>query len=58
MWMAPYLLRLLGRAKPVCEPMAGFFEGFLGELLNKKISVKEIKCRAQGAERCVFKINY
>ncbi|MEJ7553860.1 MAG: V4R domain-containing protein [Aquificaceae bacterium] len=42
---------------PVCEPMAGFFEGFLSELLDKKISVKEVACKAQGHERCIFKIN-
>ncbi|RMH05921.1 MAG: 4-vinyl reductase [Aquificota bacterium] len=53
------LVEAVGESKkPVCEPMAGFFEGFLSELLNKKVSVKEIRCRAQGAERCVFKINY
>ncbi|SHK49219.1 V4R domain-containing protein [Thermocrinis minervae] len=41
---------------PVCEPMAGFFRGFLGELLDKNIDVKEVQCRAQGHEKCVFKI--
>lgn len=51
------LVEAVGESKkPVCEPMAGFFEGFLSELLEKKISVKEIACRAQGHERCVFKI--
>lgn len=51
------LVEAVGSSKnPVCEPMAGFFEGFLSELLEKKISVKEIACRAQGHERCVFKI--
>ncbi|MCS6998506.1 MAG: 4-vinyl reductase [Aquificaceae bacterium] len=43
--------------KPVCEPMAGFFEGFLSELLEKRLSVKEVACKAQGHERCVFKIS-
>ncbi len=42
--------------KPVCEPMAGFFKGFLSELLEKSIEVKEIQCQAQGKEKCVFKI--
>ncbi len=40
--------------KPVCEPMAGFFKGFLSELLGKKFEVKEIKCSAQGNDKCVF----
>ncbi|MEN3029192.1 MAG: V4R domain-containing protein [Aquificaceae bacterium] len=43
--------------KPVCEPMAGFFEGFLGELLERSLSVREIACKAQGQERCIFKIS-
>ncbi len=51
------LVEAVGESKkPVCEPMAGFFEGFLSELLEKKISVKEVACRAQGSERCIFKI--
>ncbi|MCS6957420.1 MAG: V4R domain-containing protein [Aquificaceae bacterium] len=52
------LVEAVGESKnPVCEPMAGFFEGFLSELIEKKLSVKEIKCKAQGYERCIFKIN-
>ena len=43
--------------KPVCESMAGFFAGFLGELLGKNVEVKETACAAQGHERCVFKIS-
>ncbi len=51
------LVEAVGESKkPVCEPMAGFFEGFLSEFLEKNISVKEIACRAQGNERCIFKI--
>lgn len=51
------LVEAVGQNKsPVCEPMAGFFEGFLSELLDKKVSVKEIACRAQGHERCIFKM--
>ncbi|GAB6078556.1 4-vinyl reductase [Hydrogenobaculum acidophilum] len=42
--------------KPVCEPMAGFFSGFLTELLQTKYNVTEISCQAQGHEKCVFKI--
>lgn len=52
------LVEAVGESKkPVCEPMAGFFEGFLSEFLEKKISVKEISCKAQGNERCIFKIS-
>jgi Predicted hydrocarbon binding protein (contains V4R domain) len=43
--------------KPVCEPMAGFFAGFLSELLGKKVEVKETACAAQGHEKCIFKIS-
>lgn len=51
------LVEAVGESKkPVCEPMAGFFEGFLSELLGKSLSVREIACRAQGSERCIFKI--
>ncbi|MCY0867082.1 MAG: V4R domain-containing protein [Aquificota bacterium] len=52
------LVEAVGESKkPVCEPMAGFFEGFLSELLEKKYSIKEVACRAQGHERCIFKIS-
>ncbi len=51
------LVEAIGESKkPVCEPMAGFFAGFLSELLGKKIEVQEISCSAQGHEKCVFKI--
>ncbi|AAC07541.1 hypothetical protein aq_1655 [Aquifex aeolicus VF5] len=42
--------------KPVCEPMAGFFKGFLSEFLEKDYEVKEVQCQAQGYEQCVFRI--
>lgn len=52
------LVEAVGESKkPVCKPMAGFFEGFLSELLEKKYSIKEVACRAQGHERCIFKIS-
>ena len=51
------LVEAVGQSsKPVCEPMAGFFKGFLSELLGKEIDVKEVACKAQGYERCVFKM--
>jgi predicted hydrocarbon binding protein len=42
--------------KPVCGPMAGFFKGFLEDLLEKKFEVREVACSAQGHEKCVFKV--
>jgi len=42
--------------KPVCKPMAGFFKGFLEDLLDKEFRVEEVACSAQGHERCVFKV--
>ncbi len=52
------LVEAIGKSeKPTCEPMAGFFGGFLSELLQKKIDIKETKCAAQGYEKCVFKIS-
>ncbi|MFN3813365.1 MAG: V4R domain-containing protein [Aquificaceae bacterium] len=52
------LVEAIGKSKnPVCEPMAGFFEGFLGSLLEKNFDIRETMCKAQGHERCVFKIH-
>jgi len=42
--------------KPVCEPMAGFFKGFLSEFLEKEYEVEEVQCQSQGYEQCVFRI--
>ena len=42
--------------KPVCEPISGFFKGFLNELLNGHYNIEEISCKAQGYDRCIFKI--
>jgi len=51
------LVEAIGESKkPVCEPMAGFFKGFLSELLEKNIDVKEVQCQAQGKDKCIFKI--
>ncbi len=51
------LVEAIGKSeKTVCKPMAGFFKGFLGELLGKKFEVEEISCSAQGYERCTFRI--
>ncbi|WP_459775513.1 V4R domain-containing protein [Aquifex pyrophilus] len=42
--------------KPVCQPIAGFFKGFLSEFLEKDYDVEEVMCQAQGYEQCVFRI--
>ncbi len=51
------LVEAIGKSqKPVCKPMAGFFKGFLTELLDRKYEVDEVTCAAQGYERCTFRI--
>ena len=51
------LVEAIGKSqKPVCKPMAGFFKGFLTDLLDKKYEVEEVSCAAQGHEKCTFKI--
>ncbi len=51
------LVEAIGKSqKPVCKPMAGFFKGFLTDLLDKKFEVEEITCAAQGYDRCTFRI--
>jgi len=51
------LVEAIGKSqKPVCKPMAGFFKGFLSDLLDKKFEVEEVSCAAQGYEKCTFRI--
>ncbi len=51
------LVEAIGKSqKPVCKPMAGFFKGFLTDLLDRKYEVDEVTCAAQGYERCTFRI--
>ncbi len=51
------LVEAIGKSqKPVCKPMAGFFKGFLTDLLDKKFEVEEVTCAAQGYERCTFRV--
>lgn len=51
------LVEAIGKSqKPVCRPMAGFFKGFLSDLLERKFEVEEVTCAAQGYERCTFRI--
>jgi predicted hydrocarbon binding protein len=40
--------------KPVCEPMAGFFSGFLSELLGKKSRSKRNRMRCAGTRKVYF----
>ncbi len=51
------LVEAIGKSqKPVCKPMAGFFKGFLTDLLDRKFDVEEVTCAAQGYDRCTFRI--
>ncbi|WP_457601622.1 V4R domain-containing protein [Hydrogenivirga sp.] len=51
------LVEAIGKSqKPVCKPMAGFFKGFLTDLLDKKYEVEEVACAAQGYDKCTFRI--
>jgi predicted hydrocarbon binding protein len=40
---------------PCCHFMANFIAGFIAELFNKKVIVKEVKCTAKGDDYCEFK---
>lgn len=42
--------------KPVCQPIAGFFKGFLSEFLEKEYDVEEVTCKSQGYDQCLFRI--
>ncbi len=51
------LVEAIGKSpNPVCKPMAGFFKGFLTDLLERPFEVEEVSCAAQGYERCTFRI--
>ncbi len=53
------LVEAIGKSsKPVCKPMAGFFKGFLSDLLERKFEVEELTCVSQGYEKCTFRIRY
>ena len=41
--------------EPVCQLLEGFFAGWFSQKEREKIGYKEVKCRAVGDDRCVFK---
>jgi len=50
---------LFGKQKePIDYYLTGVLEGFLNEILAKKVSVKEISCFAQTGKECLFKATY
>ncbi|MEW6077469.1 MAG: V4R domain-containing protein [Thermodesulfobacteriota bacterium] len=42
--------------KPVCHFYAGIVAGYAGTISGRPISVREVQCRAMGAEKCVFEL--
>lgn len=47
--------RWLGPAdKPVCHFYAGIVAGYAGTISGRTIKVREVECRAVGADKCVF----
>jgi len=51
------LVEAIGKSqKPVCKPMAGFFKGFLSDLLDRKFEIEEVTCASQGYEKCTFRV--
>lgn len=42
--------------KPICHYETGLFKGVLQEILDKKVKVRETKCKAQGYPYCQFKV--
>lgn len=49
--------RWLGPAdNPVCHFYAGIVAGYAGTISGQLITVREIECRAMGADKCVFEL--
>ena len=42
--------------QPVCHFYAGIVAGFAGTISGRPISVREVECRAMGADRCLFEL--
>ncbi|UOF92051.1 4-vinyl reductase [Fodinisporobacter ferrooxydans] len=42
----------------VCDLEGAIFEGALSKILNKKVSVKEVKCNVNGDERCEYEVRF
>ena len=43
--------------QPVCHFYAGIVAGYAGTISGKAITVREVDCRAMGADRCVFELD-
>lgn len=42
--------------KPVCMPLSGALAGVFEEITGKEWECKELECKAQGKELCVFEV--
>jgi hypothetical protein len=42
--------------KPVCVPLSGALAGVFEEIAGKEWECKELKCKAQGKELCIFEV--
>ena len=42
--------------KPVCMPLSGALAGLFEEITGKEWECKELECKAQGKELCVFEV--
>ena len=42
--------------KPVCMPLNGALAGLFEEITGKEWECKELECKAQGKELCVFEV--
>jgi len=43
--------------KPVCHFYAGIVAGYAGTISGRRIKVREVACRAMGADKCVFELH-
>ncbi len=43
--------------KPVCHFYAGIVAGYAGTISGRSITVREVDCRAMGAEHCIFELS-
>jgi predicted hydrocarbon binding protein len=42
--------------KPVCMPLSGALAGLFEEITGKEWECKELECKAQGKELCIFEV--
>lgn len=43
-----------GQKKPICHPLAGYLAGFLEDVWQKPVKVRETECMATGHAYCMF----